>query len=69
MQNTALFSNYRVKNNSKISKNSNKIIIENILKEYQLKRNNFNPTGKSPNLFALRLQQRMRLYYNSLLNC
>ncbi len=69
MQNTALFSDYRVKKQSNNSNNSNKIIIENILKEYQLKRNNFNPTSKSPNLFALRLQQRMKLYYNSLLNC
>ena len=64
MYNNDVFSNYRAKKNTKTSK---KIIIENILKEYQLKRNNFNPTTKSPNLFAVRLQNRMKLYYNSLL--
>tara|TARA_B100001093_G_C26858987_1_gene1028950 strand:- start:5905 stop:6105 length:201 start_codon:yes stop_codon:yes gene_type:complete len=64
MYNNNVFSNYGAKKNTISSK---KIIIENILKEYQLKRNNFNPTTKSPNLFAVRLQNRMKLYYNSLL--
>ena len=66
MYNNDLFSNCRVKKKTKKSK---QIIMENILKEYQLKRNNFNPTIKSPNHFALRLKYRMRTYYNSLLNC
>jgi hypothetical protein len=66
METSVSFSNYRVKKNEITSK---KKILENIFKEYELKRNNFNPSMKSPNHFANRLQQRMRLYYSSLTNC
>ena len=53
MENSISFSNYanksqNLKNNTKKTK---KIITNAILKEYQLKRNNINPTTKSPNLF------------------
>lgn len=69
MENSISFSNYanksqNLKNNTKKTK---KIITNAILKEYQLKRNNFNPTTKSPNLFSRRLKQRMDLYYSSLI--
>ena len=66
METSVSFSNYRQKKNEITSK---KKILENIFKEYELKRNNFNPSMKSPNHFANRLQQRMRLYYSSLTNC
>ena len=67
METTLSFSNYyRKKTNNTDRKNK---ILEDIFKEYQLKRNNFNPTMKSPNHFANRLNQRMRLYYSSLTNC
>ncbi len=66
METSVLFSNYRLKKTQEPSK---KNLLENIFKEYELKRNNFNPTMKSPNHFANRLQQRMRLYYSSLTNC
>ena len=63
METSVSFSNYRLKKTQEPLK---KKILENIFKEYELKRNNFNPTMKSPNHFANRLQQRMRLYYSSL---
>lgn len=66
METSVSFSNYRLKKTQEPLK---KKILENIFKEYELKRNNFNPTMKSPNHFANRLQQRMRLYYSSLTNC
>lgn len=66
METSVLFSNYRLKKTQEPSKEN---LLENIFKEYELKRNNFNPTMKSPNHFANRLQQRMRLYYSSLTNC
>ncbi len=67
METTVSFSNtYRKKTNKTDQK---KKILENIFKEYELKRNNFNPSMKSPNHFANRLHQRMRLYYSSLTNC
>ena len=53
----------------KINNNYNNITVDNIINEYSLKRNNFNPSMKSPNHFANRLHQRMRLYYSSLTNC
>ena len=64
METHVSFSNYRVKKNTQKTK---KIIIDQILKEYELKRNNFNPTMQSPNLFNNRLHQRMKLYYSSLI--
>ena len=40
-------------------------ILEDILEEYCLKRNNFDPAGPSPNLFINKLELRMKAYYNS----
>ena len=36
-----------------------------ICNEYSLKRNNFNPTDKSPNNFTKKLEIRMKLYYEA----
>ena len=41
-------------------------VLENILKEYCLKRNLFNPAHPSPNIFIGKLQVRMKQYYNNL---
>lgn len=49
-------------------KPNNNITINNIIKEYSLKRNNFNPNGSSPNKFLVKLEQRMKIYYNDLNN-
>lgn len=37
---------------------------EKILAEYSLKRNNFNPTTPSPNLFINKLKKRFNCYYS-----
>jgi hypothetical protein len=50
-----------IKDNSPNQKN-----IDKIYQEYSLKRNNFNPTNKSPNKFVTKLQIRMKLYYENL---
>ena len=42
--------------------------LENILKEYCLKRNSFNPSQPSPNIFMGKLEIRMKKYYNNLYN-
>ena len=41
-------------------------ILEDILEEYCLKRNSFNPTHPSPNIFIGKLEYRMKKYYNKL---
>lgn len=41
-------------------------ILENILEEYSLKRNRFNPNKPSPNMFNKKLHHRMKVYYSSL---
>ena len=47
--------------------NDNIIIYNNIIKEYTLKRNVFNPNnGDSPNKFINKLELRYKMYYNSL---
>lgn len=43
-------------------------VLKDILKEYCLKRNSFNPTSPSPNVFLGKLQLRMKKYYNNLYN-
>lgn len=48
------------------SKKKTADILENILDEYSLKRNRFNPKKPSPNMFNKKLQHRMKVYYNSL---
>ena len=40
----------------------------NIINEYSLKRNNFNPNGNSPNKFIEKLEYRMKKYYDDLNN-
>ena len=49
----------------KKSKN-NKKVISDIIKEYSLKRNIFNPSKKSPNIFLTKLQHRMNYYYTNM---
>lgn len=41
-------------------------ISNDIIKEYTLKRQSFNPSTASPNIFMNKLEQRMGLYYSSL---
>lgn len=41
-------------------------VLDNIVKEYCLKRNQFHPAQPSPNLFCNRLELRMKAYYESL---
>lgn len=40
--------------------------MEEIQKEYSLKRNKFNPDPFSPNVFVAKLELRMRAYYTTL---
>lgn len=40
-------------------------LLKDICKEYSLKRNNFNPTDKSPNNFTKKLEIRMKMYYEA----
>ena len=41
-------------------------ILEDIQKEYSLKRSSFYPSAASPNLFMGKLELRMRIYYRNL---
>ena len=41
-------------------------ILEDILEEYCLKRNSFNPTHPSPNIFIGKLEKKKKKYYNNL---
>ena len=63
MINVLPFSNLKPK---KLKLNINQKNIEKIYQEYSLKRNNFNPTDKSPNKFVKKLQIRMKMYYEEL---
>ena len=54
--------------NNRIRKNTKHATLEDILHEYNLKRNIFNPKTPSPNVFIDKLEKRMRVYYNSLYN-
>lgn len=54
--------------NNRIRINSNKHKFHDILEEYNLKRNIFNPKTPSPNMFITKLERRMMVYYNSLYN-
>ena len=40
--------------------------LDNIIQEYCLKRNQFDPRKPSPDMFNKKLQHRMKLYYNTL---
>jgi len=57
------FPTTHVNKDNKRSQNTNDII-----KEYTLKRQSFNPSTASPNIFMNKLERRMRLYYSSLYN-
>lgn len=48
------------------TKSNNSDLLDNIIQEYCLKRNQFNPRKSSPDLFNKKLQHRMKLYYNTL---
>ena len=54
------------KKSNKLS-TDNIIIYNNIIEEYTLKRNLFNPNNRdSPNKFINKLELRYKMYYNSL---
>ena len=42
--------------------------LSNILQEYSLKQNNFDPNKPSPNVFIKKLEIRMKMYYKDLYN-
>ena len=48
------------------SKSNKDNVLDNIIQEYCLKRNSFNPAHPSPNLFIGKLEFRMKQYYNNL---
>ena len=41
-------------------------ILNQIIKEYESKQNNFDPSKKSPNFFIKKLEIRMKKYYRDL---
>lgn len=51
-----------------LRKRSNAELLDNIIKEYCLKRNSFHPSNPSPNMFIGKLELRMKKYYNNLYN-
>jgi hypothetical protein len=55
---------HKSNNNNNKKKNNN---LKEILNEYSLKRNNFNPSRSSPNKFVNKLELRMKLYYNDII--
>ena len=57
-------SGYEREKNVNNKNNTNKNILKNIISEYSLKRNIFNPSKKSPNIFLNKLQHRMDVYYS-----
>lgn len=46
----------------------NNDLLDNIINEYCLKRNSFNPSNPSPNIFIGKLELRMKKYYSNLYN-
>ena len=50
------------------NKINNSTNYSNIINEYSLKRNNFNPNWNSPNKFIEKLEYRMKKYYDDLNN-
>ena len=52
-----------VPKNKTVVKNS---VLDNIMQEYCLKRNQFDPKKPSPNRFVNKLQLRMKVYYRNL---
>ena len=59
----------RKKDNFKIAKkHSDECFTNDLIKEYCLKRGQFNPKKPSPNRFCNKLEYRMKSYYNTLYN-
>jgi len=58
------------KRNSSPSKTTivKKSVLDDIMQEYCLKRNQFDPKKPSPNRFVNKLQLRMKVYYKNLYN-
>ena len=54
----------RKKNNKDRKKENTEL--NNILQEYSLKQNNFDPKKPSPNVFIKKLEIRMKMYYKDL---
>ena len=52
--------------NKRIKKEKEGIKLQNIIKEYEQKQNNFDPSKPSSNLFIKKLEIRMKRYYNDL---
>ena len=50
----------------KTIKRENNVELNNILQEYSLKQNNFDPKKPSPNVFIKKLETRMKMYYKDL---
>jgi hypothetical protein len=63
MEKTQILPSFRKGENLKDKKKLN-----NIIKEYSLIRNQFNPSVKSPNIFMNKLELRMKTYYYNLLH-
>lgn len=54
--------------NKNRQKNKTDYLLNQIIKEYELKQNNFDPSKKSPNFFIKKLEIRMKKYYRDLYN-
>ena len=52
--------------NNRMKKEKKSIKLQNIIKEYEQKQNNFDPSKPSPNLFIKKLEIRMKRYYQDL---
>jgi len=52
--------------NARILKGERKTELANILEEYSLKQQNFDPNKPSPNVFIKKLEIRMKMYYRDL---
>ena len=52
---------------NKVKKGKKKICLQKIIKEYEQKQNNFDPSkSSSPNYFIKKLELRMKRYYTDL---
>ncbi len=56
------------KNKQVARQKTKKDVLKDILEEYCLKRNSFNPASPSPNIFLGKLELRMKKYYNNMYN-
>ena len=66
VQSAPIFRNGKSFRKANTNENSKKKdFLKDICKEYSLKRNNFNPTDKSPNNFVKKLEIRMKMYYEA----